>query len=505
MHGPTGPPTGPPPIQRLRRSIGVLDGWAVAASSTAATTSIGIGMGLLAGVVGVQLPILLILAFLPMLGIAGAYARLNRDEPNCGNGYTWVGVSLGPWLGFLTGWLLLVGVILFLAYTCAIVGSVLLQLAAKFGLHSIGGVPLDPNATLVCTLIGLVVLALVAVTAATGLAKAARFQVVLLGFEYVTIVGFCLVGIVFGHQPFEWAWFNPFGFASVTALTQGLVLAVFIYWGWDAAFSVTEETTTPGASARSGYLTLCTALALFLTGAIAFQRVLSPAELVAHPADALAYFAARLAAEPWATLPLLALLLSAVASMLAALIPTARQALAMGRDATLGSVWTRVHPKYGTPAAATGLAALVAVLIAMLSVAIPQVGAMVLASINAVGILVALYYGLTALACAVRFRALLRAGPGPAVKVVVVPALSGLVMFGIGGVLVHSYLTKSAHLALDPDNGYFQLLCPGVVIALGLVVAAVAKWGRRSDYFRTGRGTDDLNLDLSTPEADRVS
>jgi len=64
----------------------VLDGWAVAASSTAATPSIGIGMGLLAGVVGVQLPILLILAFLPMLASPGGVRPLNRDEPNCGNG-----------------------------------------------------------------------------------------------------------------------------------------------------------------------------------------------------------------------------------------------------------------------------------------------------------------------------------------------------------------------------------------------------------------------------------
>ncbi|MDX6585398.1 MAG: hypothetical protein QOI10_4582 [Solirubrobacterales bacterium] len=50
---------------------------------------------------------------------------------------------------------------------------------------------------------------------------------------------------------------------------------------------------------------------------------------------------------------MLALLFSVAASLLAALIPTARQALAMGRDATLGPLWTRVHPRYGTPAAGT--------------------------------------------------------------------------------------------------------------------------------------------------------
>ena len=43
-----------------------------------------------------------------------------------------------------------------------------------------------------------------------------------------------------------------------------------------------------------------------------------------------------------------------------------------------------------------------------------------------------------------------------------------------------------------------------MVILLGLAVAAVAKWGRRSDYFRTGRGTDDLALDLRATEADHA-
>lgn len=80
----------------LRKSLGVVDGVAIAASSTAATTSIGIGLGVTAGVVGLHLPAIMLLAFLPILGIAGAYSRLNRVEPNAGNGYVWVGRSLTP-------------------------------------------------------------------------------------------------------------------------------------------------------------------------------------------------------------------------------------------------------------------------------------------------------------------------------------------------------------------------------------------------------------------------
>jgi len=494
----------PAPRRQLTRSLGVLGSWAVAASGVAATTSIGIGLGAMVTIVGTQLPILLVLAFLPLLGIAGAYAKLNRVERNCGNGYVWVGKSLGPWFGFLTGWVLLVGTLIYLGYAGTVTGSILLRFAAKVGLRQLGPITLDPNSTAVSTVVGLVVFALVTWMAATGLGKTAKFQTVLLVFEYATVAYFCGWGLLAGGQGFSWSWLNPFAISSMSVLAQGLVIAVFIYWGWDAAFSVTEETTSPETSARGGYLTLCSTMVLFVVAAIAFERVLSPAELAAHPADALVYFADRLAAEPWASLPMLALLLSTLASLLAALIPTARQALAMGRDRALGAVWTRVHPRYGTPAAGTLRCAGIAAVIAVLAVAIPQVSALVLAAVNAVGILVAFYYGLTALACAVRFRTVLRSPPLQGLTVVVVPAVCGLAMFALGGVLVVSYLGKSDHFAVDPDNGWFQLMCPGVVLALGLVAAAVAKWGRRSDYFRTGQGTDESMLELRPAEVDRA-
>lgn len=143
------------PPQSMLRSLGVVDGVVIAASSTAATTSIAVGMGALAVMVGRQSPIILILAFLPIIGIAAAYARLNKVEPNCGNGYVWVGKSLGPWLGFLAGWLVMVGTLIFLAYTSAVSGSVILQLVNQAGLTHIAELALDPNSTIMSTIVGL--------------------------------------------------------------------------------------------------------------------------------------------------------------------------------------------------------------------------------------------------------------------------------------------------------------------------------------------------------------
>ncbi|MFF7171021.1 APC family permease [Streptomyces pseudovenezuelae] len=480
----------------LRRSLGVVDGVAIAASSTAATTSIAIGMGTIATIVGLQAPALLLLAFLPVLGIATAYARLNRSEPNCGNGYVWVGRSLGPWPGFLTGWVTLVGSVIFCAYTSAIMGSVVLAFANKAGLHSVAGIALDPTSTGVTTGVGLVILLALTALAITGVRSATRFQFALLVFEYTVLLAFCGWALITGDHAVSLSWFNPFEISSGTAFAQGLVLAVFFFWGWDAAFSVNEETKTPGDAARGGLIALFAMLGLFLFASVAFQREMSLAELVRNGPQALPYLGEKLAAEPWATLPLVALMFSAVASVQATLIPTARGLFAMSRDRTMGPVWTRVHPRWGTPAAGTVVVMAVAAVIAVLAVAIPKLSDMLLAAVNAIGLIVALYYGLTALACAVRFRSARHEGPREALLAIGVPAVSGLILLGLGGYLGYSYLTMSDHFELSPDNGWFMFSLPAAIVLAGLGMAAVAKYVRHSPYFTTGHGTDAESLTL---------
>ncbi|MEU0943686.1 APC family permease [Streptomyces canus] len=484
------------PSPDLRRSLGVVDGVAIAASSTAATTSIAIGMGTIATIVGLQAPALLLLAFLPVLGIATAYARLNRSEPNCGNGYVWVGRSLGPWPGFLTGWVTLVGSVIFCAYTSAIMGSVVLAFANKAGLHSVAGIALDPTSTGVTTAVGLVILLALTALAVTGVRAATRFQFALLVFEYTVLLAFCGWALITGDHAVSLSWFNPFEISSGTAFAQGMVLAVFFFWGWDAAFSVNEETRSPGDAARGGLIALFAMLGLFLFASVAFQREMSLAELVRNGPQALPYLGEKLAAEPWATLPLVALMFSAVASVQATLIPTARGLFAMSRDRTMGPVWTRVHPRYGTPAAGTAVVMSVAGVIAVLAVAIPKLSDMLLAAVNAIGLIVALYYGLTALACAVRFRSARHEGAREALFAIGVPAVSGLILLGLGGYLGYSYLTMSDHFELSPDNGWFMFSLPAAIVLAGLGMAAVAKYVRHSPYFTTGRGTDAESLTL---------
>lgn len=480
----------------LRKSLGVVDGIAIAASSTAATTTIGIGLGVTAGVVGLHLPAIMLLAFLPILFIASGYSQLNRVEPNAGNGYVWVGRSLNPWLGFMVGWVMILATVTFLAYTTAVTGSAVLQIGGQFGLTAIGGLALDPDSTAQCTAVGLVILALVTLTAVTGIRSAARLQRWLLIFEYAVLLGFCSYGIVTGPHPFSLDWFNPFQIPSAGALAQGLLLSVFCYWGFDAAFSVNEEVRDPRDASRAGTTTLVLMLGLFLLGSVAFQRVLSEEELVGNGAQGLTFFGERVASLPLTALPALALMFSAVASLQAGVIPTARGMFAMSRDRTLGAVWSRVSPRYGTPAAATLVIGAMATVVAALSLVIPRLADMITATVNGIGIVVALTYALVAIAAAVRFRGLLRVDAWRAIRAVVLPLVGAVVLLGLGAYLCWSFYTSTDHLEISPDNGWFLLLIPATMVVTGFAAGAWAKWGRKSPYFETGRGTDGDASDL---------
>ncbi|MFF3608387.1 APC family permease [Streptomyces sp. NPDC002463] len=473
----------------MRRSLGLWGGVAIAASSTAATTSIGIGLGLMAGMVGLHLPAIMLLAFLPILGIAGGYGRLGRVEPNAGSSYRWIGRTLSPWLGFLAAWVNIVGTIVFMAYTTTVTGSAILQLLGQASLHRVAGLRLDPDSTLQATLLGLVVLIAAALVSVRGVELAAGFQKWLLIFEYAVLLGFCGYGLFVGDQPFSLEWFNPFAIPSFEGLAQGMVLAVFCYWGFESVFSVGEEVRDPGDASRSGFIALTVMLVLFLLGGTAFQRVMPLGELADNGAHGLTYFGEKLADQPLAALPLIALMFSAVASLQAAVIPTARGVYAMGRDGTLGRVWTRFHPGYQTPYAATLLIAAFAVVLALLSLVIPTVNDLIFAAVNAIGILVAFYYALTAIAAAVRFRHLLRTSPLEGLRAVVGPALGALALLVVGGYLAWWLYDSADHFEISADNGWFALLVPALILASGLAVAAWARWVRKAPYFSPGFDT----------------
>ena len=193
----------------------------------------------------------MVLAFVPMLFVALGFKYLNQADPDCGTTFTWCSRAFGPITGWLGGWGLIFADVLVMASLSQIAGSYTFQL---FGATSLA------NSKLWVGVAGVIWIVLMGAICYVGIEASARTQWGLLGAEIVILVLFSVVALIkvwTGHAPGSvnpsWTWLNPFEIESFGALSSGLLLAIFIYWGWDTSVSVNEETEdatqTPGRAA----------------------------------------------------------------------------------------------------------------------------------------------------------------------------------------------------------------------------------------------------------------
>src|SRR5712671_2074197 len=88
-------------------AIGVVQDTVIGMASSAPAATVGLTLASLAATTAYGSGPILILTAIPMLIIANAYRRLNMWNANCGASFEWVGRAINPYLGFLTGWLMI--------------------------------------------------------------------------------------------------------------------------------------------------------------------------------------------------------------------------------------------------------------------------------------------------------------------------------------------------------------------------------------------------------------
>jgi hypothetical protein len=70
---------------------------------------------------------------------------------------------------------------------------------------------------------------------------------------------------------------------------------------------------------------------------------------------------------------------------------------------------------------------------------------------------------------------------------VILPLISAIGMLGLGAFLSVSDWQSVSSFALNAQNGRFLALVPLSIVALGVLVSAWAKWGRKAPYFESRR------------------
>jgi amino acid transporter len=483
-------------------ALGVVAMIVIGVASTAPGYSIAASLGFVSDEAGVFAPGILLLAFVPMLFIAAAYYYLNRVDPDCGTTFSWVTRAMGPQLGWLNGWGIFIADLLVMPSLATIASSY------TFLLFGADGLATD---TFWVTTLGVIFILAMTWICYRGIELSARSQVGLLSVELVTLVLFSVVALfkVYNDSPAgsidpKWSWLNPFGVGSSSALAAGVLIALFIYWGWDTAVTVNEECEDvrrgPGKAAILSTLIL---LAIYLIVAIAAQAFAGPQALVDNADDVLSVLGREVLGSPWDKLLIISVLTSAAASTQTTILPTARTALSMGAHKAAPEALAKVDTKYMTPTVATlffGIASCVWL------VGLTILSQDVLAdSIAALGFGIAFYYGFTGVACVIYFRRQLFRSLKNFFFMGVAPALGAIGLFWAFG--------KSAVDYAKPENSesgdsWFGL-GPPLVIGVGLLLLGIPLmlvwWSRKPEFFRRRpeiAPEEGETVDVVAPEPD---
>jgi len=474
-----------PPDKGLRAgALGLVSSVVIAVSSTAPAYSMAATLGLIVAIVGVHSPGTLIVSFLPMLCIAYAFRELNQADPDCGITFTWAARAFGPRTGWMGGWGIIAADVIVMASLSQIAGRYFLELV---GAGSAG--------TVWVTIAGVAFIALLTGVCYRGIEVSARLQQVLLAIEVGTLAVFAVVALVkagTGHalpgaaHP-SLGWLNPWT-GSFGHLSNSFLLAVFIYWGWDCALSVNEETKdsarTPGRAAVMATLMLVAIFAVISAAALAYA---GPAFLAAHSTDVLGAMATSVLGSTPGKLLVLCVLTSTAASTQTTIMPTARAVLAMSAHGAIPRWFARMHPRYRTPATATLVMGGVS---AGFFVLLTSVSKNVLAdSAASVGLLIAFYYGLTGFACVWFFRRELLGSVRALVTKGILPLIGGLTLFGAFVLSIKSYWPAASSYSSFHGIGGIFLIGAGSLLIGVIVMLITARF--LPGYFADGIAAHD--------------
>jgi amino acid transporter len=436
-------------------AIGAVQDTVIGMANSAPTVSVGLTVATLAATAAYAVGPVILLTAIPMLIIANAYRRLNLWNANCGASFEWVGRSINPYVGFLTGWLMITG-----SLVGGISGVVVLapSVLAVF------------NSTVTSTwpniAISTAVILVMLVIAVIGIKITARTQVSMAAIEYTILLGFAIAGFVavlnhhHGTFPITSGWFSISGIGGKGSLAAGFLIAVFMYTGWDASVYVNEETTrrrtNPG---RAAVLAVAFLAVIYTFCEMGLQGVVSPAKLQANASAPLIYIAQSLGGGGWAKVMALSLALSVIASTGTVIVPRVRAGV------------TRRFATRVVASAVIGTILIVATWVYLLSSSIANVFSQV---IDITGLLYAAFYVLTAFAAIAYYRRRVVSNVADAAFVGILPLCAA-------GFLVW-IIVRSLQAA--PASQVWSVVG---IVAAGVIMMLVARFVLRAPFFQLAR------------------
>jgi amino acid transporter len=485
-------------------SLGLLSSVVVGMASTAPAYSLAAVLGLIVATgAGVKAASIVLLAFVPIYLIAVAYQELNKAEPDCGTTFTWASRAFGPLIGWMGGWGIIAADVIVMANLAQIAGAYSFTFVGDLGWHSVADLA---NSTLWSTVAGVIWIVVMTYICYRGIEVSARLQYFLLGFEVIVLIVisvYALIRVYSGTGTVDsihpsLSWFSPVGLDFGTIICPGILIAIFIYWGWDTAVACNEESDDPGstpgkAAVLSTFLLLGT-YAIVTVASIAFAGVGDTGPGLTNPdnaADVFSSIGPALFGDSFiGHVGLLALsatiLTSASASTQTTILPTARTTLSMGVYKALPTSFAKIHRKYLTPTVSTIVMGAASIFFYVMFTLISS--SLLLALIGSVGLMIAFYYGMTGYACVWYYRKTLTKSARDFLMRGVVPLLGAIMLTVVFAYGLISY-AKPDYL-LDDDGNNVTILGFGAVAVVGIgalilgVVLMFLWWAMSPSFFK---------------------
>jgi amino acid transporter len=469
-------------------TLGLISSTVIATASVAPAYSLAATLAFIVAAVALQSPAIAVLAFVPMLFCSIGYSEMNKADPDCGTTFTWATRAFNPTIGWAGGWAIVAADVLVMASLAQVAGQYIFLL---FNAKGIGGNP----ASGWVLLLGLLWIVVMTYICYRGIEVSANFQKALLGIELTMLLVFSIVALVrvgTGHHPPvslhpSAAWLNPFHVSSFNAFAVGLILMVFIYWGWDTAVSVNEETKdpskTPGRAAILSTLVLLCTYALVIFAAQSFAGIgthgiglLNPA----HASDVIsvlgsAVFGSGALGQVLSHLLIVMVLTSAAASTQTTILPTARTTLSMATYRALPQSFAKMHPRYLTPTVSTLVMGGISFLLYLATNFLSH-GNVIADCVTSCGMFIALYYGLTGFACFWYYRRTLTSSVRNLFMRGIIPLLGGLIMYFLGGWSLWSdfdVATGTSYTTFTVPGLHWQIGGVFVIVFITWVIGAI--------------------------------
>jgi amino acid transporter len=465
-------------------ALGLISSIVMGVASTAPAYSLAATLFFVFAAVGLKSPSVALLAFIPMLLCSIGYSEMNKADPDCGTTFTWATRAFGPKTGWAGGWAIVAADVLVMASLAQVAGQYMFLL---FGSDTIG-----ENATAwQVLLVGIGWIVAMAYICYRGIEVSAWFQRILLTIEIIMLLVLAVTALVktetshpAGSISPSLSWLVP-THLSLSAFITGIILMLFIYWGWDTAVSVNEETKdknkTPGRAAIISTVILLITYVIVIFGIQSFAGSGTKGIGLANPAhefDVLsvtgsAIFGTSGLGTFLSRLLILMVLTSASASTQTTILPTARTTLSMAAYKAIPAAFARIHPRYLTPTVSTIVMGLISIALYIPFNYIAG-GNPIGDAVTAIGLYIAFYYGLTAFSCVWYYRKTLTSSTRNLFMQGILPLLGGLIMYAAGIYSLQSDWVATNSLTSWTIPGLHWQVGGIFLIALGAALVGLA-------------------------------